>query len=51
MTMADVHMLGVPNVVTDLNYEQVVPRDVIVALSDSSIRVYFVAYFVNELLG
>ena len=47
MTMADVHMLGVPNVVTNLNYEQVVPRDVIVALSDSSIRVYFV----NALLG
>ena len=33
MTMADVHMLVLPNVVSNLNYEQVVPRDVIVALS------------------
>ena len=40
MTMADVHMLGVPNLVTNLNYEQVVPRDVMVALDDSFIIVY-----------
>ena len=47
MTMAAVHMLGVQNVGTNLNFYQDVRGEVIVALSDFSIRVYFV----NALLG